>query len=415
MSGLLRHSRRRMEPPFYVLIQGLQNRSPGRVLLLAKVLTLINVMIQCTPQLEERNRIRNCFLAFDLLDLCEAHVVVGRQSLIGEQRQVGSQRWHCTHPKMPCGGSEVPPRLAPRGWFQRDSCFLVRTFQFQLPTLPWDLGTPRSATGVRRICAAHTGSMASTVDRARARGESNDSDSSLRRNYGWSLPRGKEQGRTGSQHDGEIHLQVSPAPSDAAARVTVGGSVGERGASGTGDISGAGKGESAPRPHGHPGRSSFTLPSLTLFCSRSPYTTTLGNPRQTKHRWYEIDMESLKWFRVEKKNPTLDRSASAPSSNRDGRHRAASAVGFRMDAPESPEGEISTDHITGISLEASDPEIIKATPYSFEITTRDRVFSLGVNTEEERVCWVTALKVMCHKPPSSFELTTRRASHGKAR
>ena len=65
--SLLRLSRRRLEPPFYLLCQEMKRVSEGSVRVKASIATLVNVIIEFTEELEVRNQIRNELLAFGFI------------------------------------------------------------------------------------------------------------------------------------------------------------------------------------------------------------------------------------------------------------------------------------------------------------------------------------------------------------
>ena len=66
-SSLLRLSRRRLEPPFFYLVCGLKSSSEGSVKVKAEISTFVNVLIQCTSEIEIRNQIRNSLLSFEYI------------------------------------------------------------------------------------------------------------------------------------------------------------------------------------------------------------------------------------------------------------------------------------------------------------------------------------------------------------
>ena len=65
--SLLRMSRRRLEPPFYHLVQGMKKTAEGSVKVKAEIATFVNVMIQTSNELEIRNEIRSALLAFEYI------------------------------------------------------------------------------------------------------------------------------------------------------------------------------------------------------------------------------------------------------------------------------------------------------------------------------------------------------------
>ena len=57
------------------------------------------------------------------------------------------------------------------------------------------------------------------------------------------------------------------------------------------------------------------------------------------------------------------------------------------------DGQIPLIAIMGVRPESTNEKIYEETPFAFDVVTTERVHSLGVDTEEDRIRWTTALTV----------------------
>ena len=96
---------------------------------------------------------------------------------------------------------------------------------------------------------------------------------------------------------------------------------------------------------------------------------------KTKTRWYVLDGKTLTWARG------------------------------REEAPDPEEGDsLQMSRVIDIRPMSLDPDLIKATHYHFDIVTETRVFSIAVESEEQRVKWLVALRYThthTPRPPTS--------------
>lgn len=80
-AALIRLSRRALEPPFFSLVDALESDTAGSIVVKSKILTFVNVLVQCTPELELRHQIRSCFIAFDFATVCDDVIAAERKAL----------------------------------------------------------------------------------------------------------------------------------------------------------------------------------------------------------------------------------------------------------------------------------------------------------------------------------------------
>jgi len=271
--AVVRLSRRRLETPYFLLMDAFKMRVTGGVASKTSILRFINVLIQCTPELEARTMVRNQFLSLEFVRLAHKELAYEQHKVdkaMAASEGGAAEEKSAVHPTLLRGRSSV------------------------------DENDDTSAIAKSMVEMTYPGAM-STGLHARDDTESNYAQDPDFPNMGL-------------------------VPIDPAKGIMAGVCV--------------------------------------ALKDRGKNTQALigAVSKATKHRWYQIDNENFSWWARDKRDKAVD-------------------------------GQIPLTEIIGVRPESTNEKIYEETPFAFDVVTNDRAYNLGVQTEEDRIRWTTALTV----------------------